>query len=315
MKNSVAEELICVTNGCNSNLDIECIKSEHDDCIEGFLHCNNCKAVYPIIDGVAVIVNDFACYASERPMVFGSWLIESKSTSMKEFLKETARRIKTTSENRYEIGGAWFLPYLAMHSSQKVDKHFARVAKQDFGNFYKNVSKLILRKFASKHLCLDLGCAIGTTTKELAKKVDFVFGADQSFSFIKEARKRNIASNAEFFVADSLQLPFSGNKFDLIVSLNLIDLVEPKKLLTNIHSLLAINGSIVLTDPYDFRDTKGNPQPLYNGKTLRELLTSLGFVIDRSTLNESFIPWLLRIHNRAYLVYFTDLVIAKKSSR
>ena len=179
MKIAVAEQLICVTNGCGAKLSIECIRSSHDDCIEGFLHCSNCRAVYPILDGVAVIVNDFTLYTSERPKVFGRWFVESKSMAMKEFLNGTATSIKTTSENRYELGGAWFIPYLAMHSPRsKVDKHFARIVKLDFSYFYRDVTKLILRKFSSKHSCLDLGCAIGTATKQLAKKFGFVFGVD-----------------------------------------------------------------------------------------------------------------------------------------
>lgn len=315
MRNSVVKQLVCVTNGCSSKLNLESIRSNHDDCIEGFLHCNKCKAVYPILDGVAVIVNNFAAYTSERPKILGSWLLQSKSRSMKEFLQENAKRIKETSENRYEAGGAWFLPYLNMHSrGSKVDKHFARIVKRDFGDFYRNVAKLILRRFSSKRLCLDLGCAIGTITKELAKKHNFVFGVDQSFSFIREARRRKSSSNIEFLVSNSLQLPFPKSKFDLIVSLNLIDLVDPKRLLPCIHSLLARDGNVVLTDPYDFRDDKGNPRPLYNGKSFRKLLTDNGFSVDQSTASESFIPWILRVHNRAYLVYFADLVIARKSS-
>jgi len=314
MKNSVAEELICITKGCGSNIEIECSRNSYDDCIEGFLHCKDCRALYPVLDGVAIIVDDFAGYASERPKILGRWLVGSKSTAMKEFLKESARCIKTTSENRYEEGGVWFLPYLAMHSSRsKVDKHFAKITKQDFRSFYRNVTELIAHRFAGERVCLEMGCAVGTITKELAEKIDFVFGVDQSFSFIKEARKRSRVSNAEFLVANSLRLPFATSKFNLIVSLNMIDLVDPDKLIANIRSLLATGGNVVLTDPYDFRDDKGNPRTLYNGKSLRKLLRNTGFSVDPSTSHESFIPWILRINNRAYIVYFTDLIIAKKS--
>ena len=315
MKNSIVEQLVCVTKGCNSKLEIESIVDKHDDCVEGFLDCHKCKAAYPILDGVAVIVNDLVTYASQRPKILGRWLVESKSRRMKDFLKETAKHVRTSSEDRYETGGAWFAPYLSMHSPKsKVDKHFAKIVNQNFDEFYRNIAELILHKIPSKGLCLDIGCAIGTTAKRLAKQFDFVFGVDQSFSFIKEARKRNNAKNTEFLVANSLELPLE-KQFDLVVSLNLIDLVDPRKLLRNIHSLLANRGHMVLADPYDFRDEKGNPRLLYDAKTLRKMLTDIGFTIDRSTSAESFIPWMLRIHNRAYLVYFDDLIIASKSSR
>lgn len=314
MKNSIVEQLVCVTKGCNSKLEIESMTNKHGDCIEGFLDCHKCKAAYPILDGVAVIVNDLGAYVSHRPKILGKWLLESKNKRMKDFLKETAKHVKTASEDRYEIGGAWFAPYLSMHSKSKIDKHFAKIVNQNFDEFYGNTAELILQKFPSQRLCLDLGCAVGTAAKELAKKFDLVFGVDQSFSFIKEARKRNNAKNTEFLVANSSELPFK-KKFDLIVSFNLIDLVDPRKLLTNIHSLLANNGHLVLADPYDFRDEKGNPRPLYDSKSLRKLLRDIGFTIDESTSTESFVPWTLRIHSRAYLVYFDDLIIATKSTR
>jgi SAM-dependent methyltransferase/uncharacterized protein YbaR (Trm112 family) len=315
MKNSIAGQLVCVTKGCNSKLEIDSMVDKDDDCVEGFLECHKCEASYPVLDGVAVIVNDLATYTSQRPKILGRWLVESKSKRMKDFLKQTAKHVRTTSEDRYEIGGAWFAPYISMHSPKsKTDKHFAKIVNQNFDEFYRNIAELILHKIPSKGLCLDIGCAVGTTAKMLAKKFDLVFGVDQSFSFVKEARKRNNAKNTEFFVANVLQLPFE-NKFDLIVSLNLIDLVDPRKLLANIHSLLASRGHLVLTDPYDFRDERGNPRKLYDAKSLREMLSDIGFRIDRSTSTESFIPWVLRIHNRAYLVYFDDLVIARRSSR
>ncbi len=314
MKNSIVEQLVCVTKGCNSKLEIESIANKDHDCVEGFLDCRKCEAAYPILDGVAVIVNDVATYASQRPKVLGRWLVETKSRRLKDFLKETAKHVRTTSEDRYEMGGSWFAPYLSMHSPKsKVDKHFAKIVNQNFDELYRNIAELILQKIRSKGLCLDIGCAIGTTAKRLAKNFDFVFGVDQSFSFIREARKRNNAKNTEFLVANSLQLPFE-KKFDLIVSLNLIDLVDPRKLLTNVHSLLANRGHVVMADPYDFRDEKGNPRSPYDAKSLRKMLADIGFTIDPSTSTESFIPWILRIHNRAYLVYFDDLIIASKSS-
>jgi SAM-dependent methyltransferase len=315
MKNFIAEQLVCLTKGCNSKLEIASITNKDDDCVEGFLNCHKCEAYYPILDGVAVIVNDLATYASQRPKILGRWLVESKSRRMKDFLKQTAKHVRATAEDRYEMGGAWFAPYIAMHAHKSnVDKHFAKIVNQSFDAFYRNIADLILHKIPSKGLCLDIGCALGTTANMLAKQFDFVFGVDQSFSFVRESRKRHNAKNNEFLVANALQLPFE-KKFDLIVSLNLIDLVDPKKLLTNVHSLLANRGHLVLADPYDFRDERGNPRKLYDAKSLRGMLSDIGFRIDRSTSVESFIPWVLRIHNRAYLVYFDDLIIALRSSR
>lgn len=93
----------------------------------------------------------------------------------------------------------------------------------------------------------------------------------------------------------------------------MLDLVDPECLLHCIHTFLKPRGSVILTDPYDFRDEKGDPRYINDGKGIRKLLNNNGFVIDKDKCKESFLPWVLRINQRSYLVYFTDLVIARKS--
>ena len=74
------------------------------------------------------------------------------------------------------------------------------------------------RSFNPEGIGLDLGCALGLSTLELAKKFSFVFGVDSSFSFIQEAKKKTKeqgVTNMEFIVSDILDLPFRNQTFDL----------------------------------------------------------------------------------------------------
>jgi putative 4-mercaptohistidine N1-methyltranferase len=125
---------------------------------------------------------------------------------------------------------------------------------------------------------LDLGCAVGRSTFELARWADEVIGIDLSSQFIAAAQAMQKAgevgigileegqratvvtrqldpqidrSKCRFFVGDALQTPPELGTFDLILAANLIDRVSrPKDLLSEIKRLVRMNGHVILASPY-----------------------------------------------------------------
>jgi putative 4-mercaptohistidine N1-methyltranferase len=128
---------------------------------------------------------------------------------------------------------------------------------------------------------LDLGCAVGRASFELAKTFAFVTGLDFSARFIQIAvqlREKGVihyalaeegelfsyhekrlsdlgldsfAGRVEFFQADAINLNPQFTNYDLILAANLIDrLYDPGKLLATIHERLNPGGLLVLTSPY-----------------------------------------------------------------
>ena len=73
MKTQFAAHLICLNHSeRHPNLSLEVLLAEDDsECIEGFLKCYKCKTIYPIIEGVAILVKDFAEYSKEEQLCTG----------------------------------------------------------------------------------------------------------------------------------------------------------------------------------------------------------------------------------------------------
>ena len=131
------------------------------------------------------------------------------------------------------------------------------------------------------HRALDIGCATGRASFELARSFDQVTGLDFSARFIQQAvylaqgnRVRyqlplegelseekscsledvaleQFASKTEFFQADACNLKAHFSGYDFILAANLIDrLHHPKDFLLQIHKRINISGILMLSSPY-----------------------------------------------------------------
>lgn len=125
---------------------------------------------------------------------------------------------------------------------------------------------------------LDLGCAVGGGTFELARHCAEVIGIDASKQFIALARRlrergscrfksceegtltrtrravvpRGIdRKRAKFEVGDAVHLRGDLGKFDVVMMANLIDRVPaPRTLLEQLPGLLNRGGQLIITSPY-----------------------------------------------------------------
>jgi SAM-dependent methyltransferase/uncharacterized protein YbaR (Trm112 family) len=292
---------------------------DQNECIEGFLVCRECKKKFPIIDGIAIIINDIANYVSKRAQIFGRWFSDSKSGEMKTFLKNLSLELKKNhpKEDRYEDDGLYFQSYKWLHNENFESDKFLHLMRWKIkpSDVYRKVTSNI--PFNPEGIALDLGCALGLSTVELAKKFSFVFGVDSSFSFIREAKKKIKeleVTNMEFIVSDILDLPFRNQTYDLIFGLNIVEFLPVDDLLPKIHNLLKPHALFITTTPYDY-----NREIVYNrnmnDQILRSTMEKKGFEVTPRTKKEAFIPWILKVNERTYLFYFLDLIEAKKISK
>ncbi|HTN33753.1 MAG TPA: putative 4-mercaptohistidine N1-methyltransferase [Marinobacter sp.] len=150
-------------------------------------------------------------------------------------------------------------------------------------NFPKALADAAINAMAghSKVRALDIGCAVGRTSFELATCFDHVDGIDFSASFISKAREmarqqqiryarpeegelvsyhertlaalglESVAGKVAFHQGDACNLDPQFTNYDLILAGNLIDrLYQPSKFLTTIHERLNDGGFLVIASPY-----------------------------------------------------------------
>lgn len=289
MRESSLEYLRCVN--CKSTLSLySFVRTVEID--EGLLHCIKCKKNYPIISSVPFIVKDLPSYFSIRTKLGGELMLKATSGLIRSFLKENLAKIKNVQNDTTQLEKNWVQIYKRSTRS----------------NFYKYIIGLI-RNLPRSNLVLEHGCSIGYVTKELAKRSGMVFGIEPSFNAILEAKRQNLY-NSDFIVADSLNPPFGNRKFDLVVALNVLDIIEPLELLKTVSS--QTKRFVILSDPYDFERGKDSVKARIDANGVRLNLKKRGFQLIQNTKSPRFIPWKLNINQRLHLNYKVDVIVGKK---
>jgi putative 4-mercaptohistidine N1-methyltranferase len=181
---------------------------------------------------------------------------------------------------------------------------------------------------------LDLGCAVGRSSFELARHCTDVVGVDFSQQFIElaerlrqrgalrfksfeegdltRARRAQVPPDIErrrvkFEVGDATRLRRDLGEFDVVMMANLIDrLEEPLKCLVRLPWLLRSGGQLIVTSPYTWLANytpRGNwlggwtrgGKPVRTFDALRRILSPHFKLARRQDL-----PFLIREHARKY---------------
>jgi 5-histidylcysteine sulfoxide synthase/putative 4-mercaptohistidine N1-methyltranferase len=216
----------------------------------------------------------------------GSW-ISCGNESLRSARYAFRRHFFQHAGFRYVVADA---PPVQHGSHYETDKLLSEYAEFHYGdtyfdvpNFPKALAELALAAMDGKpaRTALDLGCASGRATFELARHFDNVTGIDFSARFIGQGvqlarqgvlrytltdegelvfyRERTLTGlgldkvkdKVQFYQGDACNLKplFSG--YDLILAANLIDrLYDPAKLLTSIHTRLNPGGLLLIASPY-----------------------------------------------------------------
>ena len=175
-------------------------------------------------------------------------------------------------------------------SHYETDKLLSEYAEFHYGenyygvpNFSEALAQLAITAMGEKpaRKALDLGCAAGRASFELARHFEHVTGVDFSARFIGlgvqlaqhgvlrytladegdlvEYKERKLSAlgldtvrnKVDFFQGDACNLKSNLSAYDLILAANLIDrLYSPRKFLAEVHERLNLGGVLMLTSPY-----------------------------------------------------------------
>jgi putative 4-mercaptohistidine N1-methyltranferase len=192
-------------------------------------------------------------------------------------------------EAMYETDGA---------VAQYCDAHFG---PDKFGveNFPAQLAKICIKAMRDrpKNRALDLGCAVGRASFELAKHFDSVTAIDFSARFIRIAYQlqekgvvhyqlqeegeivsfhekhlddfalAGTSAKVEFSQGDAHNLKALITGYDLVLAANLIDrLYDPARFLTTIHQRINPGGLLVIASPYTWLEEFTKKENWVGGK-------------------------------------------------
>lgn len=146
------------------------------------------------------------------------------------------------------------------------------------------VDRLLDRHLAADApLCLDLGCGTGLMVEVLTRKGLLVVGADRRPEGLMATRRA--LPQAWLVQTEATQLPIRDGVFDAVMLLDVLEHVDDRSVLCEVHRVLKPGGLLLLTVPampwlWSYRDEAAGHLRRYRRQDLRRLLASIQFRVE-----------------------------------
>ena len=193
------------------------------------------------------------------------------------------------------------------------------------------VNELIdITDLSAKARALDVGCAVGRSSFELARHCREVTGIDYSRSFVDAAEKIRTAgslpyeymiegertaqaaalvpegvdpSRVAFEVGDAMNLRGNLESFDVVLAANLLcRLPEPRKFIDRLPSLVRSGGQLLLATPFTWLEEFTPREAWIGGRSEESSAEALrALLLPHFELRaEKEMPFVIREHARKY---------------
>ncbi|HEV2854746.1 MAG TPA: methyltransferase domain-containing protein [Thermoanaerobaculia bacterium] len=265
---------VCRTAGGENPLFLADVRHEEGGhVVEGTLRCpsSSCQREYPILDGIPLLIGNLRSYVAGA----------INQINAREDLDATTESLLGDCcgpGSPYDATRQHLSTYAWDHYGDLDPDENSEVPP---GSVLRVLERgLELAGEIPEGPILDLGCAVGRTTFELAARTGRpVVGVDLGYAMLRLAARalregrvryprRRVglvydrrdfvvrspdAENVDFWACDALALPFPSGTFAAVVGLNVLDCVQsPHDLLAALPQLLAPGGKAILSTPYDW---------------------------------------------------------------
>ncbi len=328
-----------------SPLRLTTVTEQHGDhVVQGVLLCSEsgCQREYPILDGIPIIIDNLRAFISHNSLAI------------------LGRRDLTPTLGTLLgdcLGPGSDYDTLRQHISHYAEDHWSEFDAADAGPpsgaAHLLQTGLGIAESSPANTAIDLGCATGRTTFELAAKTAGpVLGIDLHIGMLRVASRALRESRArygrrrvgmvyderdipldlngdrvDFWLADATSLPLADGAADLAVSLNVLDCVQsPHGHLTEISRMLSPGGTAILATPYDWSPTATAVESWLGGHSqrgpeggsppaaVRRLLSGEHIPGLHITAEREFVPWRVRLHDRCTVEYQSHLLALARST-
>lgn len=293
--------------------------------LEGELICVNerCGRRFPIIGGVPFILRDAAV------------------------LERAAGQARGSPSSPHPAADSLLPTYIDAHYEGDCRPSLIYPGSLSNVIFWQTMKNMMEMAGPHHGLAIDLGCAAGRFSFELAARFETVVGMDTNYSHLafaaalqrgeetafqrplramareKVSLNRSGCRNVLFILSDALDPPLPAESALLVGALNLIDSISsPMILLGQMDALLQHEGTLLLTSPYSWNSGVCpaarwlEEEQTAPGQVLKELLVGArapenGFAY-RILFEQADIPWILPLCRNQFTLFQTQAIMAKK---
>lgn len=238
---------------CEKGLDNICVAND-----KALQYCSYCGRIYPVVDGVAIMCDDFRKNKAFETKILNEFIQNIDSSLAKKLNNEIERISNITQSSNWEWDDVEFWD----------KKYRDKMTRNDIMSLINNYDQWLDRLWERETLIeivengdvlygdaviVDVGCGEAQNTKLFNNQFDYYIGVDLSFNALKLAKLRtNGKFKATMFILSPADnIPIKKESVDIITCFGILHHCPKKeKTVVGLNKLLRKNGLLVLHEAY-----------------------------------------------------------------